>query len=375
MNTQSIERLALSMIKGMTAEVAVKINEIFGDLHEFFRIDTVEASKHENLSLSLREMLASRARALKSAEEEMRFIMKHNIRMLNILDSDVYPYRLAECPDAPINLFLLGDADLNAEHILAVVGTRRATAYGLTYTERIIEQIKDYSGQTTIVSGLAYGIDKAAHQAALKSGLPTIAVVAHGLGMIYPAAHRNLASDILKAGGAVITEYVHDVKPYRPRFLERNRVIAGVSDAVLVSESPFKSGSLNTAAHARAYNREVFALPGRASDENSKGCNKLIAKQLALLATEGNHIAEALHWEQKLDNNDNSVTQQPSLFESYEGNEATVYNFLKEQLSPVLIDVIASKTGLSVKDVMVAVGEMQMDGVVERHPGARYSLI
>lgn len=374
MSINCIEGLALSMIKGINTEVAVKIVEIFGDLHEFFSLNISEVRNLTGISESLREILSSRTNALEMAEKEMEFIVKHNIKVLNVLDTDAYPYRLAQCPDAPLNLFVLGDANLNHDKILAVVGTRKADRYGLTYTEKIVEQVKECAGDVTIVSGLAYGIDKAAHQAALKYDMPTVAVVAHGLGMIYPAAHRSLASNVLKSGGAIVTEYLHDVKPLRSHFLERNRIIAGMSDVTLVAQSPLSGGALNTAAHARAYNRDVLALPGRLSDTNSLGCNALIAKQLALLCPDGKGVVETAHWKM-LKETKIKANEEPSLFDNYEGDVAIVYSYLKKQISSVSLDAIVCNTNLSAKKVMVALGEMQMDGVVERMPGARYALI
>lgn len=368
------ECLALALIKGMNAQVTRKILEILGDIHEFFKIDLHTVSQMVEVNDSFLHVLNGREAALARAAEELRFAERHNIHVLSLADDKTYPSRLSQCQDAPICLFVLGDADLDSERLLAVVGTRRCSAYGQTYTAKIIEEIKECSGDATIVSGLAYGIDKAAHDTALRLDMPTVAVLAHGLGMVYPAQHKGLAKEILCKGGALVSEYLHDVRPYRGNFLERNRIIAGLCDAVFVAESPLRGGALNTAAHARGYDREVLALPGRASDESSAGCNKLISRQLALLATSGKEVAEAAGWEIISRRRTAPDKSQHSIFDIYTGCTKSVYEYLKSQTAPVTVDNIVSHTGISTRDVMSAIGELDLDGLVTRHPGARLSL-
>lgn len=358
----------------MNAQVTRKILEILGDIHEFFKIDLHTVSQIVEVNDSFLHVLNGREAALAKAAEELRFAERHNIHVLCMVDDETYPSRLSQCQDAPICLFVLGDADLDSERLLAVVGTRRCSAYGQTYTSKIIEEIKDCSGDVTIVSGLAYGIDKAAHDAALRLDMPTVAVLAHGLGMVYPAQHKGLAKEILRKGGALASEYLHDVRPYRGNFLERNRIIAGLCDAVFVAESPLRGGALNTAAHARGYDREVLALPGRASDESSAGCNKLISRQLALLATSGKEVAEAAGWEIISRRRTAPDKSQHSIFDIYTGCTKSVYEYLKYQSAPVTVDSIVSHTGLCTRDVMSAIGELDLDGLLTRHPGAKLSL-
>lgn len=368
------ECLALSLIKGINAQVTRRILEILGDIHEFFQIDLRAVSRMVEVNDSFLHVLNGREAALAKAAEELRFAERHNIRVLGLVDDETYPSRLSQCEDAPVCLFVLGDADLDNERLLAVVGTRRCSAYGQAYTAKIIEEVRDCAGETTIVSGLAYGIDKAAHDTALRLDMPTVAVLAHGLGMVYPAQHKGLAKEILRKGGALVSEYLHDVRPFRGNFLERNRIIAGLCDAVFVAESPLRGGALNTAAHARGYDREVLALPGRASDEISAGCNKLIGRQLALLATTGKDVAEGAGWEIISARHAGQDKSQHSIFDIYTGCTKSVYEYLKSQPAPVSIDNIVSHTGLGTRDVMSAIGELDLDGLLTRHPGARLSL-
>ena len=367
------ECLAFSLIKGMNARAALEIVDNLGDLHEFFRLDVKDAKKLPNAGDLLIEVLKERKTALAKAKEELRYIKKNNIQVHCIFDKDNYPYRLEQCADAPVCFFSLGNCNLDDERMLAVVGTRRCTAYGQSYTGQIIEEIREGVGSATIVSGLAYGIDKAAHEAALRLGMPTVGVLAHGLSMIYPAQHRGLAASIVRKGGMLITEYLHAAQPFRNHFLERNRIIAGLCDAVFVAESPLRGGALNTAAHARNYDREVLALPGRATDEASAGCNSLISRQLAVLATSAKDVAIGAGWKYSNEKAD-PLPQQESLFDVYSGNTKVIYDYLRSQTDPVTVHKMVKTTGLSTKEVMSSIGELDMDGILKRHPGAKYFL-
>lgn len=210
----------------------------------------------------------------------MDFVNCHNIRTLFLTDS-CYPPLLSEAVDAPVLLFVLGNADLSATPAVSLVGTRRCTAYGTNFCKQFVTELAPQFPGADIISGLAYGIDAAAHTAALENNLQTVAVVAHGLDMIYPAAHRDLASRIIASGGAVVSEYPTGVKPLQGNFLKRNRIVAGLSELTIVAESEVRGGAMSTANLAFSYSREVMALPGRASDISSSGCNLLISREKA----------------------------------------------------------------------------------------------
>ncbi|MCM1319182.1 MAG: DNA-processing protein DprA [Muribaculaceae bacterium] len=373
-----LERVALSFIDNLKGDDARQLSEVFGGLHRFFTISVDEARSMPAFNGEMQILLSSRAELLARAEQEMQFISKHNIKVYNILDNDRYPTRLAESNNPPVNLYVLGDCDLNADRLLAVVGTRQASPYGLKYTHQLIRDISEQVGCTTIVSGLAFGIDKASHEAAIQANMPTVAVVAHGLKMIYPALHRALASNIIKNGGAIVSEYPHDITPLRARFLARNRIVAGLSDAIFVAESKVKGGALSTAAHARESSRVVLALPGRASDINSEGCNNMINAGLAISVTSAKQIAKAAKWDIEIDNHkykEHTTDTEPSLFDNYTGDIKLVFTYLRAQTDPVTLDRIVLQTGISAKDVMTALGELDFDGLLTRLPGARYALI
>ncbi len=363
--------MALSFVPGMNALFVRRLEEQGISPEEFFALSQLELS--ERLDIRNQGILDKMLRdeALFKARKEMERIEHHGIRTLSITDED-YPERLRDIDKAPVTLYVLGPADLNAQRMISVVGTRHATSYGLRYVDRLISELKPYCPQLSVVSGLALGIDSAAHIAALDHGLPTVAVVAHGLNTIYPAQNRDLARRIISSGGALVSEYPFGTAPYRSRFLERNRIVATMTDAVLIAESAEKGGAMSTAAVAASYNREVFALPGRVGDEMSAGCNRLIRSQKAVMAGTAAEFVAALGWQS------DSVrlpVDQPVLFPELCGNEKTIYDCLRFAGEPMAIDSLRERTGLPIHDLMAKLGEMEFDGIIERLPGSRYALI
>lgn len=286
--------IALLSIKGVGSAIARHLIQEFGSAKAVFEADSELLRSIPRVGDSICEERNSKV-LLYDADREIEFITKHHVKTL-IYGQDGYPSRLLDCPDAPALLFYLGEADLENKHIISIVGTRNATQYGVDNVKKLVEGIKEAIPDALIVSGLALGIDVSAHKAALTSGLPTIGVVAHGLGTIYPSAHRNIAKQMIAEGGGLITEYASNIEPERGNFLARNRIIAGLSDAVVVAESKEKGGSLVTAAIALDYDRDVFAFPGRVNDEKSKGCNKLIRANRAALITNSADLIDAMRW-------------------------------------------------------------------------------
>lgn len=364
------DKIALSLLKGMTGPIADGIVANFGSIGEFMHIDVNGAKIPADGLIPL--MLSERRAALEQAEGEARFAASHSIRVVSVEDAE-YPGYLRECADSPAVLYVLGSADLNAKRMLAMVGTRRLSAYGLSSCSRLVEGLHELVAPVTVVSGLAHGVDAACHRAALECGMPTVAVLAHGLSMIYPAQHRQLAKQIIDAGGALVTEYLHEVKPYRGHFLARNRIVAGMTAGTLVVESPVRGGALNTAAHARGYDREVMALPGRANDLASAGCNHLIRNELAVLTASAREICETLRWELPKPV-DPKKRPEPSLFvnlDTYEKKK--IYECLTAHEDPIAVDELVRLTGIPISTVMATIGLLEFDGMVLRHPGNRLS--
>lgn len=309
-----------------------------------------------------------RSEALRRAEEEMKRMEKGNIRAVAVTDEG-YPRRLYECPDAPTVLYYTGNGGLQAERVMAVVGTRRVSDYGRDMTEALIRDMAASNPGTVVVSGLAYGVDVTAHRAALRYGLPTIGVVAHGLDRMYPPAHRSVAEQMCREGGAVVTEYMTETRPDPQNFVQRNRIIAGLADVTVVVESAAKGGSLITAGVANEYNRDVAAFPGRAGDEWSAGCNALIRRNRAQLVEGAADVVEMMKWAEV-----RADAVQQSLFECALTPEMKrVAEVLKS--GDRHIDQISQALDMTIQCTSALLTEMVMEDVIRQLPGERYSLI
>lgn len=358
------------MTPGVTAEMVEVLEEVGIGHDDFFGMETstlaakLGVSSHHKLDAMIRQEALFKARA------EEKFMSRHGIIAHFISDPD-YPGMLRDIADPPTIIYQLGECELNNAHNISIVGTRKCTAYGAGFTKRIVEDLAVYFPDLYVISGLAYGIDACAHTAALSAQRPTVAVVAHGLNMIYPAAHRDLARNIIKNGGALISEYPSNVKPFRKNFLQRNRIVAALSLITLVAETPIKGGAMSTANDAFSYSREVGALPGRAGDLQSEGCNLLIRKNKASLVTTAADIIEITGWHPaglKLG------AKQRSLFPDLTKEERAIYDFVRLKSEPQSVDSIHDNTRLSVATVIATLSEMEFNGIVMRHPGNRYSV-
>lgn len=372
MDSHRLLGVALSFVPGMDASLVRHMDTEGVTVEEFFAASQQELSRMLNIRAAnfLDKMV--RDEALFKAKKESEFMERHGIKSFSLTDED-YPSRLADNDKAPVTLFKLGEADLDAESILSIVGTRHASAYGVRYVANLVKDLAAYFPDLVIVSGLALGIDSAAHEAALHNRLPTVAVVAHGLNTIYPAVNRDLARRIIAAGGAIISEYPSGVTPYKSRFLERNRIVATMTDAVLVAESAEKGGAMSTAAVASSYGRELLALPGRIGDEMSAGCNRLIRSQKAMMAGSAVEIMSMLGWQPKSINV--ATPKQRDLFPELEGKEKLIYDALRFSEDPMPVDGLRERTGLQIHDLMASLGEMEFDGIIQRLPGNRFSII
>lgn len=337
---------------------------------DFFNLPTKELVVRLGIPQNHEFDKMAREEALALARKEYELVSRHNISPLFALDED-YPHQLAEIYDAPLILYKLGEADLAGEHMVAVVGTRKPSPYGLDFCNKIVEELGEYFPDVEIVSGLAYGVDAAAHKKALEKNLTTIAVVAHGLNMIYPAANRTLAKEIIRAGGAIVSEYPFGVKPFKPHFLARNRIVAGLCDVTIVAESNVKGGAMSTANFAFQYNREVMALPGRSTDDLSSGCNLLIRKNKAHLIECSADLIEVTGW-QPLDLAVDS--RQRNLFPELEGDSKILYDILRGNREPLQVDQLVAMSGFPASKCLALLSELEFEGVIMRYPGNRYSL-
>lgn len=301
------------------------------------------------------------------AEEEALFIEQKKITPLFYLD-DNYPIRLKQCHDSPLLLYYKGNADLNATKIIALVGTRKATEYGRDMCNRIIEGLAEQN--VLIISGLAYGIDTWSHKSALDNKLQTVAVLGHGLDRIYPYANRSLAIKMLESGG-LLCEYISQTRPDRENFPMRNRIIAGMSDAVVVVEAGITGGALITAELANQYNRDVFAVPGRIGDQVSEGCNKLIKINKAALIQSADDITYLLNWENP---KNKKIPKQRDLFVNLTPDEELIVALLKEH-GEIDIDTLIIKSSLLPAKAANALLNLEFEGLLRCLPGKVYRLM
>lgn len=309
--------------------------------------------------------------AIARASQELDFVQKKNIRCLTFTDED-YPSRLRECEDAPIVLFFKGNADLNALHIINMVGTRHATDYGAQLCASFLRDLKALCLDVLVVSGLAYGIDIHAHREALANKLPTVGVLAHGLDRIYPHVHRSTAIDMLDKGG-LLTEFISGTSPDRHNFVSRNRIVAGMCDATIVVESAEKGGSLITAELAEGYHRDCFAFPGRITDEYSKGCNQLIRDNKASLLMSAEDFVKAMGWE-NTSHAAKPESVQRSLFLDLTNEEQTIVDILKQQ-GDMQINALVVETNIPIQKISAILFELEMKGVIRVLAGGIYRLL
>jgi DNA processing protein len=302
---------------------------------------------------------------LERAEKEVGYLERHHIVPRYYKDKD-FPPRLNQCPDAPILLYTQGEQGLHCKKSLSVVGTRRATSYGKDMCREIIKGLTYLVDDLVIVSGLAFGIDVIAHRAALDYGLPTVAVLGHGLSTIYPWAHRDVAKRICEQG-SLVTDFPSGMKPERNNFLRRNRIIAGLSNATLVVESPKKGGALITAHMAVSYDRDVLAIPGRVLDDRSRGCNNLIKNSVAALVESPEDLMSHLNWE---------ISSRPMKPEIVQGfhPDPDERKILKMICKVPGIDpgMISSHTGIPIQRVLSCLIDMEMKEWVSPKPGNQY---
>ena len=303
----------------------------------------------------------SRSEAYERAEKELDFIKKHHIQLLTFSDQ-AYPRRLRECYDAPWILYYRGNADLNAGRIVSVVGSRKATHYGRNLCNELVETLAGY--RVTVVSGLAYGIDSFAHQASVNHGIPTIGVLGHGLDQIYPASNRNLAKSMLENGG-LLSEFSLNTKPERQNFPQRNRIIAGMADVIVVVEAAIQGGALITAEIANNYNRDVCAFPGNVNQEYSAGCNFLIKSHRAHLISRAKDLEYLMNWEQ-IESKQKPVQIQMEL--SLSTNEKKVHELVRQH-QKLSIDEISTKLNLAQSKLSITLLELEMKGLLISLPG------
>lgn len=355
--------LRLQKSKAIGDILAKKLIVNVGDVEQIFKEKPSTLEKINGIGSHVISHLFN-PENLENAEKELDYIIKNNIKYTYFLEDD-YPKNLQNCIDSPILMFTDGNINLENNRIISIVGTRNMSIYGRDFTNNLIKELAEYN--PIIVSGYAYGVDICAHKAAIKNGIQTVAVLAHGFETIYPKVHKKYINQLNENGG-FLTEFWSEEQPLRENFLKRNRIVAGISQATIIIESAEKGGSLVTADIANSYNRDVFALSGRTTDIYSKGCNNLIKNNKAHLLTSPLDIVQLLNWDIK-----EKVKKpiQKQLFVELNQEEQKIYDYLQKS-GKQLLDVIALDCGIPLFQLSSILLQMELKGVVKPLPGKMF---
>jgi DNA processing protein len=365
MSEQLLYKIGLTLIPGVGDIGGKKLVAYCGGPEAVFREKRRQLEKIPGIGPQTIDNIVKQ-NVLLRAEEEIAFIEKRNIRPLFYLDKD-YPKRLQHCADSPMLVYYKGSANLNQQRIIGIVGTRNASDYGKHFCERIVEEL--IPDQVIIVSGLAYGIDSCAHRASLKYGIPTVGVLAHGLDRIYPYSNKGMSEKMIENGG-LLTEFMSQTNPDRENFPRRNRIVAGMIDALIVVESAKRGGALITAEIANSYSRDVFAVPGRIGDTYSEGCNYLIRINKAALLESAANIRYLMGWNQQ----SSSVSAQTKLFKEFTEDEQKIMDIFGQE-KECGIDEIMLRSEFPASKLAGVLLTLEFDGIIVALPGKKYKIV
>ena len=353
--------LTLRLLKGIGPITAQKLVIAYGSPEAIFDPNSIP---NETPNARLKALIREAASLQKEVEALVNWIQKEELKVLLWGEKD-YPSLLANCSDAPLLLFQRGSFQWEHSRFIAVVGTRNPSPYGRESCQALLEALKVYD--PVIVSGLAFGIDGLAHSEALKAGLKTIACLPNAFGKpIYPSAHKALAAEVTKEG-ALLSDFLPNQFFDKSKFVQRNRLIAGLCQATLVIESGLKSGSLITANFASQYQRELFALPGLITSAKSQGCHKLIQSQQAQLLDSAEIVAQTLGWGRALSGD------QKLLPLDLEGKEQKVYDYLRSNGRQNL-DSLAKNLEMSISEAAVLLMQLEMKKHIRPSPGKYFEI-
>lgn len=362
---EKVHELALTMIPGV-GDVLIKLLISYcGSASAVFKSNKVKLLKIPGIGEKIADSIIQN-KSINIAEKELEQINKHGAKLLFFTDKS-YPEGLKQIPDAPVLLYYRGNADLNNKKTISIVGTRNATEYGKSFVHEFISELKKIN--PLIVSGLAYGIDYHVHKAALENNIPTIGVMGTGINLIYPAAHKNTALQML-ANGGLLTEFPLDTTPDRQNFPARNRIVAGMADATIIIEAAKGGGALITAEIANSYNKDVFAVPGNVNNKFSEGCNDLIKNNKAQLITSAQDLIEFMNWDQDSSGIRASASRTPL---GLNPEELKIYTLLKVN-DELLIDEISWKAQLPINKVASLLLTLEFQGIVKALPGKKFKL-
>jgi DNA processing protein len=360
-----VYKIALTQVPGIGSVLAKSLIGYCGGVEQVFQKSKTFLKKSPGVG----DVLARNIKAFtdfSAAEKEVEFIQKNKVKPVFFLDTE-YPFRLKNIPDCPILLYTKGNENLSPDKAIAIVGTRKMTEYGKQFVNKLVEDLVPYN--VTVVSGLAYGVDIWAHKQCVKHGVNTYGVVAHGLDRIYPATHTNIAKDMVANNGAILTEYTSGTNPDREHFPMRNRIVAGMVDAVIVVESAASGGSLITAELANQYNRDVLAVPGNIGEKYSAGCNYLIKNHKAGIIESVADIVKQLSWDIKIEKQN-----QRQLFIELSEDEQKLVDLIRES-KEMGIDQLMVNSGFASSKLAMTLLELEMKNCITTLPGKRYQTI
>ena len=366
MDNDLLYQVALTLVPNIGDVHAKALISAYGNATAVFKAPKRQLENMEGIG-SVRANSIKSYTDFETCEKEILFIEKYKIIPL-FITSENYPKRLLNCYDSPALLYYRGIADLNTSKIVSIVGTRSNSEYGKQVCEKLVADLKDQD--ILIVSGLAFGIDSIAHKTALKNSLQTVGILAHGLDRIYPSQNKMLAKHMIENGG-LLTDFKSGTNPDKQNFPKRNRIAAGICDALVVVESGKKGGSLITAELGNSYNKDVFAIPGRTGDTKSEGCNYLIKNNKAILITSGEDLLELMNWKPA---KKTSLKKQRELFIELSPDEKIIINILQQKES-FQIDELYLKSGLSSSSAAAALLSLEMQSVILSLPGKVYKLV
>ncbi len=355
-------QLALYLLDGIGPISARNLVSYLGSVANVFAASSRDLRRVPGIA-SLRSKKISRSDALNKAESILPSLINAQIDCHFYLD-DTYPSRLKPFANSPVMVFTKGNLEYNPRRTVGIIGTRSPSEYGQTCCDKIVKGLVKY--EATIISGLAYGIDARAHTQAVKHGLPTIAVLGSGIDRIYPPDHKGLASQIVNNGG-LLSEFLPGAKPDRENFPMRNRIIAALSDVIIVVESALRGGSIITAEYANEFSKDVFAVPGNIGNKKSAGCNKLIKTHKAHLLDSVEDIVYISRWE--------STAKQTELnFTSLTEVEQKVCKVL-DSSQAMDIDFIHGQSGISFSELSSILLNLELKGFISSKPGKKYILL
>ncbi len=357
-------QLGLHLTPGLGGVLIRHLIANFGTAQKVFEANFKSLIRVQGVGESIARVILNKG-GLREAEIELTKLQQAGVQVYFFTDAD-YPQRFKSLYEAPVVLFGKGNIDLNKGHFVGIVGTRKATDYGKNITEQLIEGLAGKG--ITVVSGLAYGIDIMAHRACLKYQVPTIGVMATGIDIIYPGTHAKTAQEMQQQGG-VLTEYPLGTKPDFMRFPARNRIIAGVTDAIVVVEAADKGGALITAEYANNYNRDVFAVPGNLTNSYSVGCNKLIRTHKAQIYTGVEDFLAALSWQEGKESSKGEIV----IPEHFTQEETQVVALLRKK-GEMSIDDLTWESQIPPGKLANLLLNLELQGYVRSLPGKRFTL-